>query len=154
MDADGIHATPDKIAAIERVRAAVEVFSRLVKLLPQVAMILKPLNDLLQKGRRWVCNQALKMAKELLLTSNLLTHYDATLSLRLATDAPLYGLGAVISHVLPNGEEIPVAFTSRSLSKSEQNSSQIDKEVLGLRKFHIHHGYGPQAPYEYSWTIE
>ncbi len=68
---------------------------------------------------------------KLLLTSNLLTRYDESLPLKLATDAS-HGVGTVISHVLPDGEEHSIAFTSRSLTKSEQKYSQIDKEVLGL----------------------
>ena len=81
-------------------------------------------------------------AKGLLTSANVLVHYDATLPMKLATDASPYGLGAVISQVLPNGVEKPVAFASRSLSSSEQNYSQIDKEALGLiygvRKFHTY----------------
>ena len=44
-------------------------------------------------------------------------------------------------HIIPNGQEKPVAFASRSLSTSEQNYSQIDKEALGLilRKRHTDH---------------
>lgn len=79
-------------------------------------------------------------AKQLLTTSNLLTHYDPSLLLKLAADASQYGLGAVISHILSSREERPIAFTSRSLSQSEKNYSQIDKEALaliyGVRKFH------------------
>ena len=70
-----------------------------------------------------------------------LTHYNTTLPLQLAADLSQYGLGAVISHVLPNGKEKPIAFASRSLF--EQTYSQIDKEALGLihnevQKFHTY----------------
>ena len=53
------------------------------------------------------------------------------------------GLGAVISHILPNREERLIAFTSRSLSQSE-NYSQIDQEALAL--IHLWSMQVPQLP--------
>ena len=153
VDADGIRATPEKIAAImqapmpknvQQLRSFLGLLNYYRKFLPNLATIIQPLNDLLRKDQKWdwteECSQAMDSAKQLLTASNLLTHYDPSLPLKLAVDASQYGLGAVISHVLPNGEERPIAFTSRSLSPSEKNYSQIDKEALalicGVRKFH------------------
>ena len=49
-------------------------------------------------------------------------------------------LEAVISHVMEDGQEQPIAYASCTSSKSEQNYSQIEKEALkiifGIKKFH------------------
>ena len=67
-------------------------------------------------------------------------HYDATLPLRLAGDASAFGLGVVLSHRFPDGSERPVAYASRTLTPSERNYSQLEKEALslvyGVKKFH------------------
>ena len=111
--------------------------------MPNLAGILQPLNDLLQKYEKWswsaACTEAVNAAKELPTTSNLLTHYDPAKPIKIAADASQYGLGTVISHVFPNGEDRPITFALWSLSKSE-NYSQIDNEALvlvyGVQKFH------------------
>ncbi|PFX15697.1 Retrovirus-related Pol polyprotein from transposon 17.6 [Stylophora pistillata] len=64
------------------------------------------------------------------------------LPVRLACDASPTGIGAVLSHVMSDGSERPVAFASRSLTKTERRYAQIDKEALsivwGVRRFHVY----------------
>ena len=42
------------------------------------------------------------------------------------------GLGAVLAYELPSGEVKPIAYASQTLSNSERNYSQIDKESLAI----------------------
>ena len=81
-------------------------------------------------------------AKKALISSQVLVHYDPALPIRLIGDASAYGVGAVIAHVLPDGSEHPVAFASRTLTKSERNYAQVEKEALslifGVRHFHTY----------------
>ena len=75
---------------------------------------------------------AFKEAKERLVSSQVLVHYDSNLPIVLAGDASAYRVGAVISHVTPDGCEHPIAFASRTLSSTEQNYPQVEKEALSL----------------------
>ena len=75
---------------------------------------------------------AFKSSKELFTSSKLLVHYDPQLDLMLACDTSAYGVRAVLAHHLPDGTERPIGYASHSLSPSEQNYSQLEKERLGL----------------------
>ena len=86
------------------------------------------------------CEQRFKALKDALVSAEVLCHYNSTLPLGLACDASVVDIGAVIFHTLSDGSEKPIAYASRTLSKSEGNYSQIEKEALGiifgLKKFH------------------
>ena len=114
------------------------------KFIPNLSTILHLLNDLLKKSQNWnwtkECTQAGQLARNALTSSPVLTHYNPALPLKLAADASSYGVGAVISDMLPDGSEHPVAYASRTLSAAEKNYAQIEKEALalmyGIRKLH------------------
>ena len=87
-----------------------------------------------------VCESSFQKLKSQLSAKPVLAHYDSSLPLKLACDTSPYGVGGVISHVMPSGEEKPIVFGSRTLSKAEQNYAQLEKEALaiifGIKKFH------------------
>ena len=105
---------------------------------------LEPLHCLLRKETPWKWtgkeHNSFNKAKELLSSANLLVHYDTKKPLVLSCDASPYGLGAVLSHIMEDGSERPIAFSSRTLSKAERNYSQI---IFGVKKFH-QYVYGRQ----------
>ena len=68
-------------------------------------------------------------------------HYDPSLPITRAGDTSAYGIGVVILHVLPDDSERPIAFASCTLSSSEKNYRQLEREALSLvfevKKFHL-----------------
>ncbi|XP_058445441.1 uncharacterized protein K02A2.6-like [Malaya genurostris] len=70
--------------------------------------------------------------KSALISPQVLMPYDPDLPLILATDASKYGLGAVLSHRLTNGQERPIAYASCAMSITQQRYPQIDKEALAI----------------------
>ena len=95
------------------------------KFLPNLSIEMKPLYNLLHQDVNWnwskECKKAFEMAKRMISGDNVLVHYNTQLPLILGVDASHYGLGAVLSHKMPDGSEKPVAFTSRTLSVAERN---------------------------------
>ena len=76
--------------------------------------------------------QAFQQSKSLLNLLNLLIHYDPEKPMIIACDASPYGLGAALSHIMPNKSEKPIMFISRTLTNAERNYSQTEKEALAI----------------------
>ena len=153
IDAEGLHPTKEKLKAImdapalkniQELRSFLSLINYYGKFIPNAATILAPLNDLLRKDAKWKwdekCQKSFELAKQTLTSSDVLMHYNPDLPIRMAGDASAYGIGAVIVHVLPDGTERPVAFASRTLTSSEKNYAQVEKEALslifGVKRFH------------------
>ena len=63
------------------------------------------------------CEEAFQRSKSELMAGRVLVTYDEKRKLILACDASPYGVGAVISHVMDDREEHPIAFASRTLKE-------------------------------------
>ncbi|KAF4528167.1 hypothetical protein B566_EDAN016430 [Ephemera danica] len=83
--------------------------------------------------------KAFEEVKKLLVSSPILTHYDASLNHRVASDASLLGIGAVLEQE-EKGEWKPVSYASRRLTETESRYAVIEREALGIvwacQKFH------------------
>ena len=104
------------------------------KFICNLSTILQPLNKLLQKNKefKWSsqCEQAFNKAKDSLSPSNVLVHYDPSLPVILENDTSQYGIGAVILHSFPNGNERPIAYASRSLNSSKETTARSRRKAL------------------------
>ena len=73
--------------------------------------------------------KAVQVLREMVTNNPVLKFYDIQLPTRVSSDASTEGLGAVMEQQHPDGW-LPLAFASRSLSVSEQNYCQLEKETL------------------------
>jgi len=153
IDREGLHPVPEKVKAVQEaprptnvteLKSYLGLLSYYSKFLPNLSTVMAPLYKLLQKKQAWIWESPQETAfvesKKLLLSSQVLVHFNPKLEICLACEASNYGIGAVLSHKLPNGQEKPIGFVSRSLSETEQKYSEIVKEALscvfGVTHFH------------------
>ena len=145
ISASGISPTEEKVEAIKQapspenlteLRAFLGMINYHGKFIRNLSSILQPLNQLLQGNQefKWSprCEEAFKKAKDSLSSSNVLLHNDPSLPVILESDASQYGIGAVIFHRFPNGDERPIAYASRSLNSSEKTRVRLRRKVLPL----------------------
>ena len=153
LSSKGVHTSPEKVRAVleqpapqnvAKLRSFLGQINYYAKFIGNLSTLLAPLHHLTRKGQPWnwteECQRAFEEANRQMSEAPVLAHFDPKLPITLAADASSYGVGAVISHIMPDGSERPIAFASRTLSVSERNYAQIEKEALGLifgvKKFH------------------
>lgn len=82
-------------------------------------------------------DESLAQLKHLLTRAPVLIFFDPSAPIEIETDSSKDGMGSCL---LQNGH--PIAFASRSLTKSEVNYAQIEKELLAIlfacQKFHYY----------------
>lgn len=152
IDENGLHPTGDKIHDIKSsprptdvssLRTFLGMINYYQQFIPNLASKLNPLYKLLEKNTKfnWSedCDEIFNKLKEEICGQKVLTPFHEDLPVTLATDASPTGFGAVLSHIMPDKSERPIAFASRSLTKAEKGYSQLDKEaaalIWGLKKF-------------------
>lgn len=155
IDAQGLHPVAEKVRAVREaptprnvseLKSFLGLLSYYSRFLPNLSTLLVPLYKLLRHDCPWQWRapqkEAFEKSKELLTSSQLLVHFDPNLEIVLACDASAYGIGAVLSHCMPDDTEKPIGFVSRTLTDAEKKYSQLEKEALacvfGVQRFHLY----------------
>ena len=141
IDQHGLHPTKGKMKVkreapqscnVNELRLFLGIINYYGKFMPNLSTKLAPLYGLLQKEAKWQWGskqaKAFQDAKNALQDDTLLVHYDSSKQLVLACDASPYGMGAVLSHIMEDGEERPVVYASRTLTVVEKNYSQSTRK--------------------------
>ncbi|XP_055908636.1 uncharacterized protein K02A2.6-like [Eupeodes corollae] len=151
IDGAGIHKLDKHVSAIRdapQPTTAAELQTFLGKItyyhsfIPNLSTISAPLREMIKQRKFYWTSEgrkAFEFLKKELVSDNVLISYHPNLPLLLAVDASPVGLGAVLSHRMPDGRERPIAYASKSLNSTERAYPQIDREALaivwGVKKF-------------------
>ncbi|XP_037931645.1 uncharacterized protein K02A2.6-like [Teleopsis dalmanni] len=150
---DGIRPDPKNIEAIKtmpaptnqsELRSLLGAINFYGKFINHMRKYRGPLDELLQNNKQWqwteLHQRCLDGFKQILSSELLLAHYDPLKNIVVAADASNYGLGACIFHEADDGSMKVICHASRSLTPTEKQYSQIEKEALALifavTKFH------------------
>ena len=129
---------PSDKAATRRFLGTITYLS---KSCPNLSEVVHPLCDLTHIKQEFLWSEqhsrAFSQAKELVSKAPCLRYYDVNAPVILQVDASEYGLGAVLLQPATdtNSGSIqwqPVAYSSSSLSPTEQRYAQIEKETLAI----------------------
>lgn len=164
IDKNGLRTSPVKIKAIldapcptnvTELKRFLGVVNYYRGFIPSASSIMSPLHNLLCKDTNWDWGSkeqvAFEAIKKELASDRVLCHYDPEAKLVLTVDAGPEGLGAILSQrCVGDNVERPLAFASRSLTDSERNYSQVQKEataiMFGVEHFH-QFVYGQSEPF-------
>ena len=122
-------------------RRFLRTITYLSKFCPNLSEVVRPLRDLTHIKQEFLWSEqhsrAFSQAKELASKAPCLRYYDVNAPVILQVDSSEYGLGATLLQPATdtNSGSIqwqPVAYSSSSLSPTEQRSAQIEKETLQL----------------------
>lgn len=145
VSSDGISQDPAKVEAVQKMEPPVDVisvrrFMRMVTLvtrfLPHLSNTLAPIRELLCKQKAWLWGPpqqvAFERVKTMLSSETCMACYIPSRPTVVSMDASSFELGVVLMQDQPRSERRAAAFASRSITKTEQKYSQMEKEALAV----------------------
>ena len=145
---EGVRPDPKKVSAINEMKApnckadlqtVLGMANYMSRFIPNLAEVSAPMRELVKNDSEFIWDKAQEKSfqemKSLIARDTTLAYYDPKSELTLQVDASQKGLGAAI---MQHGR--PIAFASKSLTETEQNYAQIEKEMyaitFGCERFH------------------
>lgn len=141
---EGVKPNPEKIQAIKgypapKTHKELKQFLGLVgyyrRFIKDFSSITQPFTSLLKKNIsfKWEMRQQINFEKlkQLLSSEPILQYPDFNKEFLLTTDASDEGIGAVLSQGVI-GNDLPIAYASRTLNKAERNYNTTEKELLAI----------------------
>ena len=131
---------------VKELRSFIGLASYCRRFLRHFSQIASPLNRLLEKKVPYVwneeCEKAFNKLKYLLSNDIMLCFPDYTRLFVVSTDASNVAIGAVISNVMDDGTERPIAYMSKTLNKVQRRWSTIEREayavIVALNEFNCY----------------
>lgn len=106
--------------------------------IPNSAIILDPLHNLLRKNQKFIwtdkCQEAYEKIKNILCSQPVLEIYDKDLPINIYTDASIEGVGAILKQIQQDGKEKPVAYFSKKLNSAQKKKKAIYLECLAIKE--------------------
>jgi hypothetical protein len=126
--------TPKSVRGVREFLGFAGWYRRFVK---DFSSIARPLHNLEKKGAIWVWGpeeeEAFQRLKAAIISAPVLIHADPAKQYHLETDASGYAYGAVLSQKSEADKRYhPIAFMSKSMTRSELNYDIYDKELLAV----------------------
>ena len=141
----GLRKDPEKTKAIleaprptstDELRAFIGTVSYHGRFLKNMSTMLSPLYQLLKKNVQFEwsseCEVSFQRIKQAIASDKTLVHFNPKLPIILECDAAGNGVAAVLLHKMPDGEERPISFASRTLKEAEKNYPTGQKEALSI----------------------
>jgi len=141
----GVKVNPEKLKPLEdlpipknstEVKRFIGMCSWYREYVPQFATIVEPLNECMRKSVRFRWDEKQQSAfdkiKMCIVNAAALSFPNFDKEFILRTDSSDVGLGAVLAQEDDEGNERPIAFASRTLSKTERSYHTTEKECLAI----------------------